>query len=55
MGRRNEIKCKNPAWLNSPKKAEIDQLLRDIEKEEKERKMKQVTEVLKLIKKEEMR
>ena len=52
MARRNETKCKNPAWLDSPEKAEIDQLLRGIEKEEKERKMKLVTEVLKLIEKE---
>jgi hypothetical protein len=34
MTRRREIQCEDPAWLDGPLKAEIDQLLRDIEKEE---------------------
>jgi hypothetical protein len=42
MTRRKETECEDPAWLSSPEKAEIDQVLRDIEKEVKERKMKQV-------------
>jgi hypothetical protein len=34
MTRRKQIECEDPAWLNSPQKAEIDQLIRDIEKQE---------------------
>lgn len=40
MARRKDTECEDPAWLLSPEKAEIDHLLRDIEKQEQQRKEK---------------
>jgi predicted aldo/keto reductase-like oxidoreductase len=38
MTRRKETECRDPLWLSSPQKAEIDQLLKDIEREARKEK-----------------